>query len=245
MCCILSVKQLKYRHVGVALMFLRLASQYEAASLQDNKYFEDGFRQQIPQIVSNLLARTTRGAPIKIRQGHTSPLDSPIGSALLRVLIALQSPSDKGESESPVAEAQWKEDIDTIRRAIEVALSEEELGVDEVLYGRAGLLWAVLNLRTLVIEKANATSNSKRTELINILSAAQKLRKQRSPLSSGSEALDGLIAELVDTIVRAGMAGSELYQKWTGDVGSALPLMWPWHGKFYLGAYVPTASFMI
>lgn len=123
-----------------------------------------------------------------------------------------------------------------MRQAVRVALSEEELGGDELLYGRAGLLWALLNLRkrVLLADESRCSmviSDAKRADLISILSITT--RESDEAQTAGEES-SRAIGGLADGMIRAGLAGARVYQESTGDTG--LPLMWPWHGRFYLGA---------
>jgi hypothetical protein len=76
------------------------------------------------------------------------------------------------------------------------------LGADEVLFGRAGLLWALLNIRAKAGEFPAA---------------------QRGLLKPSLEA----IPEILRAIVDAGKEGATEFVKRHGQ-DDALPLMWPW-----------------
>lgn len=160
-------------------------------------------------------------------------MDSSIGSALMRILVALQHRPSSEECSSSI-QAQWKEDVALMSRAVDVALFDEELGGDEVLYGRAGLLWALLNLRAHLATDFNEISKSKQADLMSILRLSHQSTRSQIE-SQGGESCDEVIAEIVDVLINAGIAGAAIYKKSTGDT-AALPLMWPWHGKFYIGA---------
>jgi hypothetical protein len=92
----------------------------------------------------------------------------------------------------------------------------------EVLYGRAGLLYALLYLRNSV----HAHS-----------------REQRDELEGELETLlsDNVLTFLVDSIIERGKFGARVLFSEPGalhdaDTGDLPPLMWKWHGRRYLGA---------
>lgn len=82
------------------------------------------------------------------------------------------------------------------------------IGGDEVLYGRAGLLWAILNLREHVFD--------------------EKTREALQPVFKA-------VPELVDAIINAGKKTAHEFAKAVGTE-QALPLMWMWMEQHYLGA---------
>ena len=91
----------------------------------------------------------------------------------------------------------------------------------EVLYGRAGLLYALLYLRNSV----HAHS-----------------REQREELEGELETLlsDTVLTILVDSIIERGKFGARVLSSEPGalhdaDTGDLPPLMWKWHGRRYLG----------
>ncbi|THH06893.1 hypothetical protein EW145_g3764 [Phellinidium pouzarii] len=202
---------------GIALMFLRIAVQYGAAGLEDSLGAD--FRSQIPIIIGELLQ------PLKVHHAshaHVSPLATDTGPALVYILASLSYPSiilsgentseSKSKSES---EDRWAVSTKALRNAVQVAIADDSLGGDEVLYGRAGLLWGMLNLRSwLGVELA---SQARREDLNHI---------------AGDQA--SIIEDLINEIMEAGDSGSDLFTK-SGEY-KGLPLMWQWHGKYYLGA---------
>ncbi|KAI0794818.1 hypothetical protein C8Q75DRAFT_747552 [Abortiporus biennis] len=110
--------------------------------------------------------------------------------------------------------------IHLIRHAIQVSVDEpiEDDGC-EVLYGRAGLLYALLRIRSEL-------SSSILTE---------------DPIASSIDNLcsDENINTLVNDIVERGKLGSQQYARELQDENERRrvpPLMWSWHGKRYLGA---------
>jgi hypothetical protein len=99
-----------------------------------------------------------------------------------------------------------------LQDATRVALQNEGGDPDdgcEVLYGRAGLLYALLLLRK-TCEKASST------EISHLYS---------------DETLRGLVKE----VLRRGQLGAAAYVKAYRGSSSTPALMWSWHGKRYLG----------
>lgn len=145
---------------------------------------------------------------VTLHPGRLSPLgSSAIGAVLVRIFAGVSgiTSSDGGHHRI------HNRDIDTIQDAVTAALRQGDLsGGDEVLYGRAGLLLALLNIRTL---------------------ASQLEKIERGPFIP----LCDEIPKLVDVIVTAGIQGSRDFTD-VHDVHDTLPLMWPWHEKFYAGA---------
>lgn len=112
----------------------------------------------------------------------------------------------------------WRPAKEYLEFAVQLTLNDPNDFTDEgceVLYGRAGLLYALSYLR-------NATQNygpQERVPLENLIS-------------------DTTISRLVDSIVFRGKRGAHFLS--LGFRGSGAvnlpPLMWSWHGKRYLGA---------
>ena len=99
--------------------------------------------------------------------------------------------------------------------------SDEDRGDSqcEVLYGRAGLLYALLYLRNSV--RAHA-------------------RERREALEGELEShfSDTVLTMLVDSIIERGKFGTRVLSSGLGalrDVDTGPPLMWKWHGRRYLG----------
>ncbi|KAI0718439.1 hypothetical protein C8T65DRAFT_639085 [Cerioporus squamosus] len=120
----------------------------------------------------------------------------------------------------------WKGAVDLISGAQEVATMEtvDDDGC-EVLYGRAGLLYALLLLRS---------------ELVITLDYLSHAGKQKERVVREVERLcsDDNIKALVDDIIERGHAGAKLYAEELEETErpKAPPLMWRWHGSRYLGA---------
>ena len=92
----------------------------------------------------------------------------------------------------------------------------------EVLYGRAGLLYALLYLRSSVHAHSREQREELEGELENLLS-------------------DTVLTPLVDSIIKRGQFGARLLSSEPGALhdaatGDLSPLMWKWHGRRYLGS---------
>ncbi|KAL4809862.1 hypothetical protein BDV18DRAFT_49900 [Aspergillus unguis] len=173
--------------LGIALTYLRLAHQAPLLA------------SPVPDFKSLASARIPNHGPdLPLHIGGLSPLPSksPIAAVSLRILDALSNSNAAG------AEA----DISCLNDAIDLALSHgstgfyhgHNLGADEVLFGRTGLLWSLVNIR------AKATESS-----------------------SALEPILARIPALVRAIIESGREGVAEYIKEHGKEG-ALPLMWIW-----------------
>ncbi|KAL4912342.1 hypothetical protein BDW62DRAFT_194828 [Aspergillus aurantiobrunneus] len=186
--------------LGIALAYLRLARQ--APSLA-----EDG---EIPGNFWTLAAGRIpdRGPDLPLKIGGLSPLPSksPVAAVVLRILH---------QSATGNAAAISAADVTCLSGAVDLALSHgstgfyhgHDLGADEVLFGRAGLLWALLNIRSGIAE----------------FPAPQR------------ELLDPIlhrIPRLLCLVIGAGREGSAEYVKRHGGK-DALPLMWKWMSGHY------------
>ena len=198
-------------HLGIALMFLRLSVQYDAAGL--GSHFPSTFRAKVPAIISRLLPDP--GTRLNgLKHGRLSPLDSSSGPAFMYVLASLSFPAmDFGHGVMTERNA-WHAAIKTLRTARRFAVEDESLGGDEVLYGRAGLLWALINLRSWLKSDTRGVDGYRREDLQKVVGES--------------------IETLVESILVTGNTGAMLYER--GHNGISLPLMWEWQGKHYLGA---------
>jgi len=89
------------------------------------------------------------------------------------------------------------------------------MGVDEVLYGRTGLLWALLQM-----DEADAEGQMRWNE--------EKLSTKKSIL----DMLHVSIPKLCRTIIQAGLSGAADFIERHGSE-DAMPLMWSWIDTFY------------
>lgn len=140
--------------------------------------------------------------------GRLSPLGSrsPLAATVMRVLAAAK-----------LGHAVSDTDVDTLRDAVAIALkhghvipqADQNMGGDEFLYGRAGLLWSILNIRVLSLDE-----------------------KSTEALKPAFES----VPHLIKVIIEAGCQGHRDYVQAYGNT-DALPLMWTWkESRYGLGA---------
>ena len=187
-------------------MFLRLESQEE--SLSDGDDSRPDFR--------GLAYKYLNPNPVEMQlaPGRLSPLCQPLlGAVVLRILSAPKT----SELPRQGLSAHLKEDITALHKAVKAAVQQSPtverhghyMGIDEALLGRAGLLWALLNIRKRGYDKDIGAA------LLPVID---------------------LIPELVEAVINAGKLGAAEYVKKHGEMG-AFPLMWPWLDDYYgLGA---------
>lgn len=182
--------------LGVALAYLRLAMQGPAIGLSSDFYGH------LPRLIQAHLPTLRKHTP---QPRQLSPILSPVGPALLEIFRQTFGPDSSGDS--------WDVAVSTLDHFVAVARRGDGPGADEVLYGRAGLLWGMLNLRK-ALEKGDL-NETKRTEIERIVN-------------------EQAIADVVSRIVETGKAGAQAFAKQYGE--DAFPLIWDWQGTYYLGA---------
>ncbi|KAA8644799.1 hypothetical protein EYZ11_010071 [Aspergillus tanneri] len=172
---------------GVALAFLRL--NHQAASLNEQGKDPIDFARLAKERIPST------GPNIKLVPARLSPAgsSSPTTAAVLRIV------SGDAVNDSDIAILQDAVDL-ALQTGHIVPHSGRMMGVDETLFGRAGLLWAILNLRE------HEYDDHARASLKPIFDA---------------------IPKLVDVIVDAGRQGRKDYVEKRGEE-DALPLMWMW-----------------
>ncbi|OJZ84053.1 hypothetical protein ASPFODRAFT_139831 [Aspergillus luchuensis CBS 106.47] len=186
---------------GIALAFLRLDHQVKAFSNKDVGLPLDFRRLASEQILPH-------GPDIPLLPGRLAPFGSPsvLVGPLMRILAAAQSGASMSEA-----------DIECLRNVVQVAIGNPHMlphgdgmmGTDEVLYGRAGVLWVVLSVR------------------------AHKYDERATGLLTS---IFESVPDLIDAIIKGGLQGREDYVEEYGE-RNALPLMWHWHEDRYgLGA---------
>ncbi|KDQ16403.1 hypothetical protein BOTBODRAFT_173276 [Botryobasidium botryosum FD-172 SS1] len=170
-------------------------------------------------------------------------LETSTGPATLILLAQLRHVVEHAERESGSAvspgvesEAPFEKAWETCARILQHSINITSMGDPglpsedgcEVLYGRAGLLYALLLLRARFdvaqARLADLTDGEITTEDAEVFVAVRHLIS------------DETIADVVDDIVKRGKIGAEEYAKGSGSKESAPELMWAWHGKRYLGA---------
>ena len=172
---------------------------------------------------------------------HVAFLDTSVGPAtvvLLRALGESQPAYSSARSLSDIPQTQrdhigglWPISIEVLRSAIGHAIPSDSTTPSddgsEVLYGRAGLLYAVLRLRSSVDQILTAAATSVQKAVISTL----------RPLIS-----DAVVGQLTECIIQQGKKWVPAAYCQSGSRGptpvsshSVPPLMWSWHGKRYLG----------
>lgn len=182
---------------GIALTFLRL--DYQKAYLED---YDDA---PLPDLRAGAIARINSDlSRLDLQPGRPSPLEStPLGATVLRVLAGT-----------------WgEEDPDVISDAIDFAIEQPRcvefrghlMGTDEILYGRSGLLWALLE-----ISKRCSTNQQTQNSFASVIQQ---------------------IPRLVNVMLEAGKQGAEANRAKDTQSEDVWPLMWSWiDGWHSLGA---------
>lgn len=191
----------------MALAFLRL--DYQSAILENKNSPSPDYRQHAFQ-------RIPDGLPdFPLRADKLSPAGSfcPVTPVILRTLAATAKANWQFESIFSLP----REDIAVLRDAANQALkngpilpqADDSVGGEDMLYGRAGLLWVFLNIRVHKFDDETQTS------LAPVLET---------------------IPKLVRLIIDAGRHGSKEYTQKHG-AQDAHPLMYPWkEGHYFFGA---------
>ncbi|KAM0108793.1 hypothetical protein ACP6JB_005592 [Aspergillus fumigatus] len=187
--------------LGIALAFLRL--DHQAASLtEEGETCSPDYRKLATERIPS------HGPKTPLMPGRLSPLGSrsPLAATVMRVLAAAK-----------LGHAVSDTDVDTLRDAVAIALkhghvipqADQNMGGDEFLYGRAGLLWSILNIRVLSLDE-----------------------KSTEALKPAFES----VPHLIKVIIEAGRQGHRDYVQAYGNT-DALPLMWTWkESRYGLGA---------
>ncbi|KAF8218307.1 hypothetical protein K438DRAFT_1914254 [Mycena galopus ATCC 62051] len=156
---------------------------------------------------------------------HSSFLETVVGIATLILIRAIEVATTTTVSESPFCDS-WAACAQLIASAMSMAISEDRRrdmddGGCEVLYGRAGLLYALLRLRNASKRDDIKPADSDSVELVT------EIRK----LSSKAQ-----LQLLVQSIIQRGQSGAASYAEELAGKLPSPPLMWTWHGRRYLGA---------
>ncbi|KAK9310880.1 Lanthionine synthetase [Lipomyces starkeyi] len=191
---------------GVSLALLRLERQNESIGSSSLRCAKMACERIVPTPTD-----------VNLLPGRMSPIGSSLGPVFLRIFAVCEDNNlnlGRGLSVSP-------EDASALNNAVQQSLQHgafisfkgHSLGGDEVLYGRAGLLWALLTIQKHMFEEK--TEKAVRLALQPALKA---------------------IPQLIDNIIAAGRQGSRKFIEKHGP-SDAFPLMWPWIEEYYgLGA---------
>lgn len=189
-------------HTGIALAFLRL--DYQSSILENTKETSIDYRQLGLQLIPSGLPE----APLLPSRLSPTGSSSPLTAITLRILAALAKEDWKNGNANIVVE-----DISCLLDAVQMALKNEPLvahdgrrmGGDEMIFGRAGLLWTLLNVRAHTFD--------------------EQTQKALTPVL-------GKIPELIRVVIDAGRQGSKSYIEKNGDQ-EAHPLMYAWMEDHY------------
>jgi hypothetical protein len=174
--------------LGIALAYLRLKSRHP--EITEDKRLRVKFDAAIQRRINPYEME------LSIQPGRPSPMSSPsLGAAVVRLLARCPFPSDY---ESLLAATKIAIGCDRV-----VDFRGHDMGVDEVLYGRAGLLLHIIDIYECSKDDVQATT-------ANVYQA---------------------VPELVHVIIKAGEAGAEEYRK--SNENDQLPLMWTWFDEFH------------
>jgi hypothetical protein len=197
-------------------MYLRLARQSTACGLSPDFPF------RAPQLALAHLSGpfVQSAAAVAVHRTWISPIGSPFGSAVLELTRQLLFAAETPKAASPRVDsaddrARWKGALDTLTVHVKASLRPDSVVESEVLYGRAGLLWALLNLSETVADVGHG-DDAKKTELADVVNGVT-------------------IQRLAEILVTLGREGSNRFEEAFNEP-APLPLLWHWHGKYYLGA---------
>ncbi|KAK2750338.1 hypothetical protein FQN57_003818 [Myotisia sp. PD_48] len=190
--------------LGVAIMAIRIIHQVQY--LSTDRASPETLTSEAQKIAN---IRVNPHAPLLEPRDleRPSPLGSKsLGAIIVRILAALAKlPSHLGTGSHQL-------DMRDIASLCDVASFACEqtfvLGNDEVLYGRAGLLQAILKIRAMPLDQETISK---------FLPLFEK------------------IPNIVNAIIQAGKIGATDFINRYGEE-EAMPLMWPWHDKYYIGA---------
>ena len=158
---------------------------------------------------------------LKVRSpDRASFLETDVGVSTLLLLRIIEGASSNG--------IDWRRCIKLLKNPIEHMLSKRSDNDDgcEVLYGRAGFLYALLLIRS-TRRRCRADSTDSES-----LPFPDELQESLERLTS-----DDNIRTIVEAIIDIGREGAREYAADIAGRGLMIPpLMWVWHGKRYLGA---------
>jgi len=190
------------RFTGCILAYIRILQQAPVLKLDSNERIV----RSTELFFSNQLKIPS--FPLDLKSGRTSVLGSTaLGAILAHSLLGELKAQDADMLQAAIDQALVLERTSTFRG--------HEMGVDEVLYGRTGLLWALLQMDEADGEgkvRWNEENLSTKKSILNILHVS--------------------IPKLCRTIIQAGLDGAADFVKQHGSEDS-MPLMWSWIDSFY------------
>lgn len=197
--------------LGIALMYIRLSQQLYALKLSQNTC------SNMASLAKAHMPRLHHHDP---HIGRISPFGSTLGPSVVeifrQVLLEVSHPNTKENKEN------WAKALYNLRRAVGLASRENEGESNEMLYGRAGLLYTMIHLRHLSMH-ATDFDKLKLSDLHHIVATSA-------------------IKDIAKIIIKEGERGAKLYSTNYGPI--ECPLMWEWHDKAYLGAWVIEYQFI-
>ncbi|TRM64989.1 hypothetical protein BD626DRAFT_490551 [Schizophyllum amplum] len=189
---------------GIVLMNMHLASLADGADL--------GAPDEFLALNDHYLTDALGLFPSYLRKPRTPArsafLDTPVG---LATLLLIHAETQDGSDRYP-----WQECLQLLERTAEDIMSETSATDDdgcEVLYGRAGFLYALLRLRGAFLDYSES--------------------QVADAVHDSHITTDATIARIAANIIAHGRHGAQTY---AADIAPGPPLMWSWHGRRYLGA---------
>ncbi|KAH8697140.1 putative lanthionine synthetase C family protein [Talaromyces proteolyticus] len=196
---------------GIVFALLRLERQ--KASILENEL--DSSDHRFGELALDLIPPAP--TEVTLVDGRNSPIASALGPVFTRILAVCEDQNLRlGRRLSII-----QEDAATFNQAIEtstqhgnvISFNGHKVGGDEIFFGRAGLLWAILTIERHCYEEQTA-------------------KAVKPLLAPAFQAMP----RLVDAIISAGKQSAQDFEIQHGKK-APLPLMWPWLGEHYaLGA---------
>lgn len=204
---------------GIVLTLLRLERQKSCIQPKEGQQ-NDVYSQMAFDLIM-----PTATADIAIEEGRMSPLASATAPAFMRILAACEDSNLQLGKDFTA----FPDDFAILNKAVEnatrhghvVSWKEWKLGGDEILFGRAGLLWALLTIQNHCL-----TENTRESVVAHLEPSFKR------------------IPDLVDAIISGGEQGSRDFVKLFGDK-DAMPLMYQWmEGYYVLGSVHGTTGIL-
>jgi Lanthionine synthetase C-like protein len=173
------------------------------------------------KVLASVVNLSGLGGSLKVRSpARASFLETDVGVSALILLQIVE-----GSSTILVDDTDWEYCTKLLQNVIEKIGSRPSYTDDacEVLYGRAGFLYALLLIRSALRSHTNSTESA--SLLDQFLESLERLTS------------DDNIRAVVGAIIDIGREGAQMYAADIAESGLMIPpLMWVWHSKRYLGA---------